>query len=124
MRPGRTTKAGTEAANAYAGDGAGRIHLFAGRHEGEVHARGGQLREVFLLCPGVGIEILAGAELRRVDEDADHRAVTHGKRCIDQRHVASVQRTHGGHQSHRLSGSPPPGNRVTQVADGSRDFGR
>ena len=49
-----------------------RIHLGDRRREHRVDALGDALREVAGEVAGVAVEIFAGAELQRVDEDGDH----------------------------------------------------
>ena len=63
--------------------------------------------EIGVEGPRIGVEILAGPELQRIDEDRHHHDRSgHPLGGADQREVAFVQRTHGGHQHHPASGVP------------------
>ena len=76
-------------------DRAGRVDLVDRRVEDDVGALLGQRGEVGVPGARVAVEVLAGAELGRVDEDRDDdggRALAGG---ADQRPVALVQRAHG-----------------------------
>jgi hypothetical protein len=53
----------------------------------------------------VAVEILVGSELGRIDEDADHGDVAAGDALTDQRAMALMQKSHGGHEAHPQAGS-------------------
>ena len=61
------------------------------------------------LVPGIGGEILIGAELRGVDEEADDHPVVCLSRGRHERPMALVQGTHGRHQGDGLPGLAPVG---------------
>ena len=62
-------------------------------------------REVVVERPGIGVEILARAELQRVDEDRNHHdRARHPLGRAHQCEMTVVQRAHRRHQHH-----PPPG---------------
>lgn len=71
----------------------------------------GELAHVGVPGGRVGRQVLAGAELRRVDEEGDDDVVGAPGRGADQREVAGVQGAHGRHQRDEALGvaqRPPP----------------
>ena len=78
---------------------AGRVDRLHGRQEEQVAAGFVEHPGVALRLPGVAVEILAGPELRRVDEDRDdhERAAPAGD--LDEREVPRVERSHGRHET-------------------------
>ena len=78
---------------------AGRIHDGLRRQEHGVGARLPQQPEVGVEVAGVALQVLLGAELQRIEEDRDQRAVGFGAGTAQQRQVAVVQRAHGGDES-------------------------
>ena len=82
---------------------AGRVHIGRGRHIGDIDADTLQLGQIFGLGPGITAEILAGAELGRVDEDADDDAVDPRLERRHQGQMALMQRPHGGDEPDRLA---------------------
>ncbi len=59
-----------------------------------------------LQVAGVGVEILAGAELGRVHEDRHHDEAGQLPGPVHQRQVALVQRAHGRDEPDGLRGEP------------------
>jgi len=84
-----------------------RIQRRLVRHVNSVDSGFTQHREVRLDRPRVALEVLARAELQRVDEDADDdpRRVRASGRY--QAHVPGVKRAHSRHQADRLAGHVP-----------------
>ena len=87
--------------------GARTVGIHHGRSGGEHHfdALIGKQLHVSVEGARVGIEVLTGAELQRVDEDRhhDHRS-GHPLGGAHQGQVPVVQRTHGGNQHHPAAG--------------------
>src|SRR5712692_11812903 len=80
---------------------AGRVHV---RHRGlvdRVHARGAEHGQVALGAPGVFAQVLAGAELDRVDEYAGHHPVVFLASLLDQAHMPRMQCAHRRDQPDR-----------------------
>ncbi|KAI9163818.1 Glycerol-3-phosphate acyltransferase [Paramyrothecium foliicola] len=115
---------------------AGRVHLGGGRREdggdaaqvlpviGQLAVQPGQHGRVGVPGDGIGAEILAGAELGRVDVYAHDDVVVLAGGGPDQREVALVQRAHGRHEADgavvdRL-GLPP----LADGVDGPQDLDR
>lgn len=63
--------------------------------------------EQFFLVGGEGarvfVQVFAGAELQRVDENARHHEVGSLRRLGDQRYVAAVQVAHGRHEGNAFA---------------------
>ena len=62
-----------------------------------------------LQVPGISLQVLIGAELRGVDEEAHHQAVAGGLAVPHEAQVPPVEVAHGGHQ-----GNLPPQARATR----------
>ena len=75
-----------------------RINLFFVGDEHDVNARRAQLLAIRLQRTRVALEILLGAELQPIDENAHHRARSARLGEIDQLDVASVQIAHRRHE--------------------------
>ncbi len=82
------------------------VHLGHGRDEEQVDALGLGQGRITSEVPRVGVEILAGTELERVDEDRRHDHVVAGASCRHQRGVAGVEIAHGRHEADAVTGSP------------------
>ena len=93
------------------------IDLLDGRGEQQIGALGLGQRGVASLVAWVGGEILAGAELGRVDEQRHDDHVGLRARPADQRQVALVERAHRRDQRDALSGRARGGERGAQVGD-------
>ena len=88
---------------------AGRVHLLRFRREHQLRARLRQRGAVPLERSRVPVEIVPGAELHRVDENADDDALGVFKRQLDQLHVATMQVAHRRHERHRSAFASPAG---------------
>ncbi len=97
-RPGGTAQRIRQPRHLHAGRGARRNHGSDVRRPEDGRARRRQQRRIGRLLPGIAIEILAHAELQRIDEDRHHDMVGAAPRGIDQRQMAGVQRPHRRHQ--------------------------
>ena len=105
--PGSTFELLTQWARMDRGAGAVRVHVGCGGSECDLDALGAQRREIVVERPRIGIEILAGAELQRVDENRNHHdGALHPLCGPDQRQMALVQRAHRRHQHHPAAGGP------------------
>ena len=91
-----------------------RVHFGRGRDEGEVGARLGEAREVGLLGAGIAGQVLAGRELRRVDEDRDKDAVGLPPRAVDEGDVPVMQGAHRRDQGNGLFQRTQPGRRFAK----------
>ncbi len=80
-----------------------RVHLAPARGEHRHRLQRAQQLQVAVEVARVGVEVLAGAELGGVDEDA-HDGVARGPRPVHQGEVAGVQGAHGGDQHQGTSG--------------------
>ena len=102
---------------------AGRVHFFDGW--GKDDAGTVSLSEGAVSIQGAWVagEVLAGTELGGVDENADGDVAAGCARGTDERSVAGMERTHGGHESDRVAGeaSKRPGP-LTQFGGGMKDF--
>ena len=108
-----------EPCDAHVGGEAGRVHLLGRGGEEHVDAEGGGLGGVGRLVAGVGGEVLAGAELGRVDEERDHDDVGVGAGAAHEGQVARVERAHGGHEPDRAAGAAVGGERLAQLGHGA-----
>ena len=83
---------------------AGRVHFFDGW--GKDDAGTVSLSEGAVSIQGAWVagEVLAGTELGGVDENADGDVAAGCARGTDERSVAGMERTHGGHESDRVAG--------------------
>ncbi len=88
--------------------------------EHEVDADPGEGGEVRLEGAGVAVEVLAGAELERVDEDRHHHVVGVRVRLADELEVALVERAHGHDHG---AAAREDGERRRQLVAGPRDEG-
>ena len=103
--PGRALELGSERAGVHRGPRAVRVHRDSAWGEGNFDSFTAQQREVVVEDPRVGVQILVGAELQRVDEDRHHYHRTgHSLGGADKREVSVVQRAHGRHQHHSSTG--------------------
>ena len=85
-----------------------RVDVLVVRRKNQVHQPlPGQQRLVVRQGARIGVEILAGPELRGIDEDAADDPVGMLARDIHQAQVPPVQIPHGGNQGHGLVGQPP-----------------
>ena len=114
---GRPLQRLAQAGHRDGGDRRGREHL--GRRRGEHHVGAGRGARLHIPVrgPGVSLEILAGAELQRVDEHRHHHHVVVAAGPLDQRPVPGVQRPHGGHEAHPGPPGPVLPEPVPQLAD-------
>ena len=78
-----------------------RVDLLDGGRVDEVDAGLGGQPQVALLVARIAVEVLAGTELGRVDEEAHHDHVALGAGGAQQREVALVQIAHRRHQPDR-----------------------
>ena len=104
---------GQAAADLDRGGEAVGVDLLDRRRVDEVGPGLGGQAQVALLVARVALEVLAGAELGRVDEEAHHDHVALGAGGAQQREVALVQVAHRRHQADRAArrGGPGPGQR-------------
>ena len=91
--------------------------------EDEVGAGFGSEAQIVLLVTRVATEVLAGAELGRVDEEAHHHQVAFGVGGVDQREVALVQVAHRRHQADRLAGAAGVGEGRAKLGLGAQGGG-
>ena len=119
--PRRAVERLGDAGDGHRGGETRRIHFLDGGGEQQVAAGAGEQFGVARLAAGIGLEILVRAELRGVDEDADHDAVGMQARQLHQRQVALVQRAHGRRKAHTLSRRAPGAHLGAQRLDGPDD---
>ncbi len=104
-------------ADAFDRDRAGkaiRIHRVYGGRPQQGDAFGFQHRTVFDQLAGIGVQILAFAELGRVHENGYGHEVGMAFRLAHQRQVAFMQRAHSGDQSERLAAFPEASDGISQ----------
>ena len=77
-----------------------------------------QLLLVFSQGARVAVQIFAGAELHRVDEDAYHDVIGALQGLFYQGNVTGVQIAHGGHQTNALAFLAGTTNRSAHLRDG------
>jgi hypothetical protein len=77
----------------------GEVRRVRGEHHGDTESA--EPVDVAVEVPGVGREVLAGPELKRVDEDAHDDHVTSGARFVNEGEVSFVKRSHGRDQPDR-----------------------
>ncbi len=77
-----------------------RIQFRRRRHEQHIQPLCLELRPILLQGTRIVLEILAGAELRGIDEDAGDRACAVARRFLYQAQMPRVYVAHGGHQRH------------------------
>ena len=101
------------------------IDLLDGGRVDEVDAGLAGEGEVAGLVARVAVEVLAGPELGRVDEQAHDDDVALGAGGAQEREVAVVQVAHRRHQADRATGGAGVGERVAQraLAAGDGDAG-
>ncbi len=101
-----------------------RIHFGLPGRPQERAARLGEHCGVRRLPARIGSEILARAELGRVDEDrrCDMRRLP--LRLGDQRHMAGMERAHGRHQGDAAAAAAKPRHRFAQRLDLTDDLHR
>jgi hypothetical protein len=75
-----------------------RVHLVAVRREQVLHALGEELFAISRERPRIGVEILAGAELQRIDENADDDHIGKLASAADEFEVARMEIAHRGHE--------------------------
>ena len=80
-----------------------RIDLLRIRHEHEIAARGAQHLRIFRRRARVVREVLVGAELHRIYENARNEARRAAARRLDQADVARMQVAHGWHKGDALA---------------------
>ena len=85
--------------------GAIGIKFLDGGREKNIRAFGSSQRAVGLEGAGVAREVLVGAELRGVDEEADGDVRTGGASGANERRVACVQSAHGGNKAESVAAS-------------------
>ena len=102
---------------------AGGVELFDRGGEDHIRALGLGERTVNFKAAGINGEVLMGAELGGVDEDADGDLAAGGAGGADQRGVAGVESAHGGDEADQVSASVPfftgP---LAELGDGVEDF--
>ena len=94
------------------GDGAGvdlglgtrPVHLLRSGSEDQTDTGGFEHAEVAVEVTGVGGEVLAGAELGRIDEDGGGYYVILGSGAFDEGHVSPVEVAHGRDQAEGAGG--------------------
>ncbi|EVT88823.1 hypothetical protein Z046_26780 [Pseudomonas aeruginosa VRFPA09] len=94
------------------------VHFLDGRGEQQVAAG---FEQAFLVgCEGsrVFVEVFAGAELQRVDEDADDHEVGAFAGFLYQRGMAGVEVAHGRHEADALAFAAGARHRGAQFTDG------
>ncbi len=77
-----------------------RIDFGNARRIKKIASGGGQFRRISLLVARIAREILAWAELRRIDEEARDHALGQLPRPRNECEMARVQRAHGRHERH------------------------
>ncbi len=95
-----------------------RIDFGDRRREQHIQSGGFQLAGILGQRARIAGEVLVGAELGRVDENAGDGARGLLAGAFDQMDVATVQVPHGGHESHSFSRLPPGGDLSAQFGDG------
>ena len=117
--PGRALEFGGQRTRLHRGAQTVGIHRRGRRGEHDLDTFVAQQRQVVIEGPRVGVEIFAGTELQRVDEDRhhDHRA-GHSFGGTHQRQVPVVQRAHGRHQHHPPAGVPQRAADIGDIARG------
>ena len=98
------------------------IHLGHRRREQQVAVGLVQLATVFRQGARIGVQILGGTELQRIDEDARHHEVGVTPRGVDQGDMAGVQIAHGGHQADAQALAARGGDGGAQFADAMDRF--
>jgi len=101
-RPRRAAQVGAKPGFFHEGGGVGGVH---GRGVGGEDQVGFQTLQKVLVpdqIPGVGGQVLPGAELEGVDEDGYHRRGVFSSAAPHQGQVPFVEKSHGGHQPHRF----------------------
>src|ERR1700682_1810950 len=68
--------------------------------------------------PGVAGQVLPGAELEGVDEDAGDHPVARLARGLDKAHMAGVERPHRGHEADPASLGVPVARELLELGDG------
>src|SRR5258708_15296082 len=106
--PGLTLKRQRHGAGAHPGIRAERVHLGHRRVEEDVHAGGLEPATIFVEGARIARQILAGAELQRVDEDAGDDPVARPSSRRDQAEVAGMKGSHGWNEAH-ANPLPAPG---------------
>ena len=96
---------------------AGSVHLVRRRCEDHIHTHLPACFRIGIERLWVRIEILVGAELRRVDEDADDDEIARGPRGFDQRQMPRVQSSHRRHEADASLGVACGRHGVTDLGD-------
>ena len=91
----------------YKGGRPGRVHLLHRGVKDQMAAVVFQQGPVPGKVPGIGRQILSGAELGGIDKHRSHHPVTPAGSLLHQTHVALVKVSHGGHQAHGEARSFP-----------------
>ena len=94
-----------------------RVHVGGGRRERHLDPFGAQHRQVVVEGTRIGVEVLAGTELQRIDEDRhhDHRTLYPLGRP-DQGQMTVVQGAHRRHQHDPSPGVPQRAGHVGDIA--------
>jgi hypothetical protein len=114
-RPRPAAEAVGEARHRHLGREPVRIDLAHPRREDEIAPGGDELGEVAGEVARVGVEVLALAELRGVDENAGDHQVGARLGEGDEFHVRAVQVAHGRDQADRGTGRAPRRHRAAQL---------
>jgi len=93
---------------------------FSGWSEENVNTGSGERGAVCVKGAWIAAEVLVGAELQGVDEDAGGNMSAIALCRIDKREMARVQRAHGGHKSERAAAAKLAGS-VLHLGNGSDD---
>ena len=100
------------------------IDLVDGGGVNEVHARLGGRRGVAVEVARIFLEVLAGSELRGVDEQAHHDDVAVGACRLQQGDVSRVQETHRRDEADRPAVPPGAGELLAEFEAGPGDLHR
>src|SRR6185369_1854719 len=98
-----TTQRQRQIRDPYGGLETGRVHLSCRGGEDDINAAGTGDGTVALQVARVALQVLARAELDRVDEDREHQDVAAGACLAQQRGVTLVQIAHGRHKGDALA---------------------
>ena len=106
----------------FSGDPLG-VHFGGARGVDQIDAQVCELLTVARHVAGIALEVLAGAELGGIDEDADDRAPAAPARCLDQRQLTGMKAAHGGEQGDGFAASSPGLHRNAKIANrGDADY--
>ncbi len=103
-RPGRAAKRLRKLLDLDLGLRPGRVEFVDRRQPADIDPCAATGPQIGLPVTRIALEIHWIVELRRIHEDRNHHAVGSTTRLFDQREMAGMQRTHGGHQGNSATG--------------------